>query len=61
MKRLLQDATEENEIMFEAYNEELAGMFTDVTELTREEAWAALTADLRATKEERNRLRSENA
>lgn len=47
--------------MFEAYNEELAGMFTDVTELTREEAWAALTADLRATKEERNRLRSENA
>ena len=47
--------------MCEVFNEELGGMFRDVTTLPREEAWTALTADLRASKEERNRLRSANA
>ena len=61
VKRLLDDATEENAIMYDAFNEELEGMFRDVTTLPHEEAWTALTTDLRASKEERNRLRSANA
>ena len=33
------DATEENAIMYDAFNEELEGMFRDVTTLPLEEAW----------------------
>ncbi|KAG8908171.1 hypothetical protein FRB99_008714 [Tulasnella sp. 403] len=59
VKRLLGDATAENEIMYEAFNEELDGMFNDAT-LPETDAWQAMTLDLRRTKEERNSLAKEN-
>ncbi|KIL70247.1 hypothetical protein M378DRAFT_156324 [Amanita muscaria Koide BX008] len=60
MKSLLSDATAEKEIMYEAFNEELDGMYNDVN-LPDDEAWVALTADLRQTKEARNALSRENS
>ncbi|EIW82335.1 hypothetical protein CONPUDRAFT_164953 [Coniophora puteana RWD-64-598 SS2] len=60
MKSLLADATAEKEIMYEAFNEELDAMFTDVN-LPHEEAWEALTMDLRRAKESRNALSRENS
>ncbi|TDL29908.1 hypothetical protein BD410DRAFT_811372 [Rickenella mellea] len=60
VKNLLADATAENEIMYEAFNEELDGMFNDAN-LPEDEAWTAMTEDLRKTKETRNNLTNENA
>lgn len=77
MKSLLSDATAEKEIMYEvidqsrsslvlrsilnqAFNEELDGMYNDVN-LPDDEAWVALTTDLRTTKEARNTLSKENS
>ncbi|THH05620.1 hypothetical protein EW145_g4663 [Phellinidium pouzarii] len=59
VKSLLTDADAENEIMYDAFNEELDGMFNDAN-LPPEEAWSAMTIDLRKTKEERNKLTREN-
>ncbi|KAF8622083.1 hypothetical protein AX15_007227 [Amanita polypyramis BW_CC] len=59
-KHLLADATAEKEIMYEAFNEELDGMYNDVN-LPDDEAWVAITADLRQTKEARNALSKENS
>ncbi|KIY49377.1 hypothetical protein FISHEDRAFT_41844 [Fistulina hepatica ATCC 64428] len=60
VKSLLEDATAEKEIMYEAFNEELDGMFNDAN-LPEDEAWTAMTADLQATKEARNNLSKENS
>ncbi|KAI5117382.1 hypothetical protein M0805_009072 [Coniferiporia weirii] len=60
VKSLLDDATAENEIMYEAFNEELDGMFNDAN-LPPDEAWSSMTTDLQKTKEERNKLTRENA
>ncbi|KDQ15406.1 hypothetical protein BOTBODRAFT_145159 [Botryobasidium botryosum FD-172 SS1] len=60
VKQLLSDATAENEILYDAFNEELDGMFNDVN-LPPEEAWTALIADLREAKEAKNALAKENA
>ncbi|KAI9466944.1 hypothetical protein BJY52DRAFT_1347724 [Lactarius psammicola] len=60
VKSLLADATAENEIMYEAFNEELDGMFNDVR-LPETDAWAAMTRDLRQCKEGRNALTKENS
>ncbi|KAF8272500.1 hypothetical protein EI94DRAFT_1718171 [Lactarius quietus] len=60
VKSLLADATAENEIMYEAFNEELDGMFNDVR-LPETDAWAAMTRDLRQCKESRNALSKENS
>ncbi|KAN0131381.1 hypothetical protein V8E53_010758 [Lactarius tabidus] len=60
VKSLLADATAENEIMYEAFNEELDGMFNDVR-LPESDAWAAMTRDLRQCKESRNALSKENS
>ncbi|KDQ64245.1 hypothetical protein JAAARDRAFT_27871 [Jaapia argillacea MUCL 33604] len=60
MKSLLADATAEKEIMYEAFNEELDGMFNDVN-LPEDDAWEAMTTDLRQTKEARNALARENS
>ncbi|KAF5388006.1 hypothetical protein D9615_000543 [Tricholomella constricta] len=60
VKSLLADATAEKEIMYEAFNEELDGMYNDVN-LPDDEAWAAMLNDLRQTKETRNALTKENS
>jgi hypothetical protein len=60
LKSLLSDATDENEILFESFNEELDMMFSDA-QLPEEEAWQAMVNDLRKTKEARNQLKKENA
>jgi len=60
VKSLLADATAENEIMYEAFNEELDGMFNDA-HLPDTDAWAAMTRDLRQSKESRNALSKENS
>ncbi|EJD01616.1 uncharacterized protein FOMMEDRAFT_126677 [Fomitiporia mediterranea MF3/22] len=59
LKELLSNATAENEILYGSFNEELEGMFQDVT-LPADEAWVAMTADLSETKKERFRLSKEN-
>jgi len=60
VKSLLADATAEKEIMYEAFNEELDGMYNDAN-LPEEEAWTAMSQDLRRTKEDRNALTRENS
>ncbi|TCD67500.1 hypothetical protein EIP91_012305 [Steccherinum ochraceum] len=60
VKSLLADCTAEKEIMYEAFNEELDGMFNDAN-LPADQAWAAMTRDLRQTKESRNALTKENS
>ncbi|KAI0251333.1 hypothetical protein BJV78DRAFT_1275422 [Lactifluus subvellereus] len=60
VKSLLADTTAENEIMYEAFNEELDGMFNDM-HLPETDAWAAVTRDLRQSKESRNALSKENS
>jgi hypothetical protein len=76
VKSLLADATAEKEIMYEvwivfncfllpltaiqAFNEELDGMYNDAN-LPDDEAWRALSCDLRKTKESRNALTKENS
>jgi protein ECT2 len=59
LKSLLSDATNENEILFESFNEELDMMFNDA-QLPEDEAWKAMTDDLRRTKADRNQLKKEN-
>ncbi|KAG9038527.1 hypothetical protein FRB95_000748 [Tulasnella sp. JGI-2019a] len=59
VKKLLADASAENEIMYDAFNEELDGMFNDAG-LPETEAWEALTQDLQQTKDARNNLAKEN-
>ncbi|KAI0921011.1 hypothetical protein AcW2_006119 [Taiwanofungus camphoratus] len=60
VKSLLADCTAEKEILYEAFNEELDGMFNDAN-LPEDEAWSAMTKDLRKTKETRNALSRENS
>jgi len=60
IKSLLDDATTEKEIMFEAFNEELDNMYNDVG-LPNDEAWKAVAKDLQKTKESRNNLDRENS
>ncbi|GLB33962.1 putative guanine nucleotide exchange factor for Rho/Rac/Cdc42-like GTPases [Lyophyllum shimeji] len=60
VKSLLADATAEKEIMYEAFNEELDGMYNDVN-LPDDEAWTAMSNDLKQTKETRNALSKENS
>jgi len=59
LKNLLTDATAEKEIMYDAFNEELDGMFNDA-HLPEAQAWDALTMDLRQAKDARNALTKEN-
>jgi chromosome segregation ATPase len=60
VKSLLADATAEKEIMYEAFNEELDGMYNDAN-LPDDEAWNALSHDLRQAKEAKNNLSRENS
>jgi protein ECT2 len=77
LKSLLNDAMTEKDIMYEvippssaeklnltylckAFNEELDGMYKDIN-LPDDPAWAAMTKDLRHTKEDRNNLLKENS
>jgi len=60
IKSLLDDATTEKEIMFEAFNEELDNMYNDAS-LPDDEALKAVTKDLQKTKESRNNLSRENS
>ncbi|TFY55472.1 hypothetical protein EVG20_g9304 [Dentipellis fragilis] len=60
VKDLLADTTAEKEIMYEAFNEELDKMYTEA-QLPDEEAWTAMTQDLRQAKAERNSYRQENS
>jgi len=60
VKSLLADATAEKEIMYEAFNEELDGMYSDIN-LPDDEAWVAMSKDLRTTKEARNALTKQNS
>ncbi|KAF9569107.1 hypothetical protein CPC08DRAFT_289376 [Agrocybe pediades] len=60
VKSLLADATAEKEIMYEAFNEELDGMYNDAN-LPDDEAWQAMSKDLRETKEIKNNLSRENS
>lgn len=47
-------------IAFQAFNEELDGMYNDIN-LPDDEAWVAMSEDLRTTKEARNALSKENS
>ncbi|GJJ07089.1 hypothetical protein Clacol_001288 [Clathrus columnatus] len=58
-KNLLADTTAENDILHQAFNEELDGMFNDAN-LPESESWVAMTKDLRETKIARNELKKEN-
>lgn len=58
--RLCQTQSQINDICVQAFNEELDGMFNDVN-LPADQAWAAMTRDLRQTKESRNALNRENS
>ncbi|KAH9482553.1 Rho guanine nucleotide exchange factor gef2 [Psilocybe cubensis] len=60
VKSLLADATAEKEIMYEAFNEELDGMYNDAN-LPENEALHALARDLQQTKEVKNNLSRENS
>ncbi|KAA1466780.1 hypothetical protein DENSPDRAFT_767026 [Dentipellis sp. KUC8613] len=60
VKDLLADTTAEKEIMYEAFNEELDKMYTEA-QLPDEEAWTAMTRDLRQAKADRNAYRQENS
>ncbi|KAJ7276557.1 hypothetical protein B0H12DRAFT_1085926 [Mycena haematopus] len=60
VKSLLADATAEKEIMYEAFNEELDGMYNDAN-LPDDEAWVSMSTDLQKTKEARNTLTKENS
>ncbi|KAG6831397.1 hypothetical protein H0H92_010999 [Tricholoma furcatifolium] len=60
VKSLLADATAEKDIMYEAFNEELDGMYNDLN-LPDDEAWVAMSKDLKETKESRNSLSKENS
>ncbi|KAF8663361.1 hypothetical protein AX16_000937 [Volvariella volvacea WC 439] len=60
VKSLLADATAEKEVMYEAFNEELDGMYNDL-KLPDDEAWAAMAYDLRRAKEARNAFSKENS
>ncbi|KAG6833910.1 hypothetical protein H0H87_007921 [Tephrocybe sp. NHM501043] len=60
VKSLLADATAEKDIMYEAFNEELDGMYNDLN-LPDDEAWIAMSKDLKETKESRNALTKENS
>ncbi|KAG6903484.1 hypothetical protein C0995_005507 [Termitomyces sp. Mi166 len=60
VKSLLADATAEKDIMYEAFNEELDGMYNDLN-LPDDEAWVAMSKDLKQTKEGRNSLMKENS
>jgi len=59
LKKFLDDATTEKEIMYDAFNEELDGMFNDVS-LPENEAWQAMVQDLRKAKDARNQLSIQN-
>ncbi|KAF8812237.1 hypothetical protein BYT27DRAFT_7182669 [Phlegmacium glaucopus] len=59
-RNLWTDATAEKEIMYEAFNEELDGMYNDAN-LPDDEAWVAMAKDLQQTKEARNNLTKENS
>ncbi|KAL1747651.1 hypothetical protein HDZ31DRAFT_60984 [Schizophyllum fasciatum] len=60
VKSLLNDVTSEKEIMYEAFNEELDGMFNDAN-LPEADSWPAMAKDLKETKKERNNLTKENS
>ncbi|PCH40917.1 hypothetical protein WOLCODRAFT_137069 [Wolfiporia cocos MD-104 SS10] len=60
VKDLLHDCMAERDVLYEAFNEELDGMFNDAS-LPQDEAWVAMTQDLRRTKEARNQLTHENS
>lgn len=60
VKKLLTDATAENEIMYETFTEELDAMFADVN-LREDEALVAMAEDLRKAKIARNDAVKENA
>ncbi|KAG9122598.1 hypothetical protein FRC07_000961, partial [Ceratobasidium sp. 392] len=60
VKKLLTDATAENEIMYETFTEELDAMFADVN-LREDQALVAMAEDLRKAKIARNDATKENA
>ncbi|KAH7098762.1 hypothetical protein BKA62DRAFT_711749 [Auriculariales sp. MPI-PUGE-AT-0066] len=59
VKDQLADVMIEKELMYEAFNKELDGMYNDVN-LPDDEAWVALTNDLRESKDARNQKEEEN-
>ncbi|KZT60783.1 hypothetical protein CALCODRAFT_84865 [Calocera cornea HHB12733] len=59
LKKFLEDAMTEKEIMYDAFNEELDGMFQDAA-LPEAEAWQAMTKDLQKAKDARNQLSMQN-
>ncbi|CAL1700184.1 unnamed protein product [Somion occarium] len=61
VKSLLADATDEKEILYTAFNEELDGMYETANNLPPDDAWVVMTKDLRETKEARNTLAKENS
>ncbi|KAG8777439.1 hypothetical protein FRC16_004157, partial [Serendipita sp. 398] len=59
LKQLLQDATAENEVLYSTFNQELEEMYQNV-HLPEDQAWSAMTNDLIAAKQTRNKLSKEN-
>ncbi|EIW61568.1 uncharacterized protein TRAVEDRAFT_162896 [Trametes versicolor FP-101664 SS1] len=56
---LIKDKNAEVDVLYESFNEELQGMYDDAT-LPEDEAWAAMTRDLKAAKRSEKAVRHEN-
>ncbi|KAI9000706.1 hypothetical protein BD414DRAFT_10534 [Trametes punicea] len=59
VKQLLEDNTAEVQVIYESFNEELASMYNDAG-LPEDEAWAAMTRDLKAAKRSEKAVQQEN-
>lgn len=59
LKQLYDNSIAEKDAMYDAFNEELEGMFNDAV-LPEDEAWAAMTRDLTETKKARTEMEREN-
>ncbi|KAH9855021.1 hypothetical protein C2E23DRAFT_725243 [Lenzites betulinus] len=59
VKDLLDDKNAEVDVLYESFNEELQSMYNDAA-LPEDEAWAAMTRDLKATKKSEKAAQYEN-
>ncbi|GJE84556.1 RhoGEF domain-containing protein [Phanerochaete sordida] len=59
LKQMFDDCTAEKDALYDAFNEELDGMFNDAS-LPEDEAWAAMSRDMVEAKKSRNEAERQN-
>ncbi|EKM59750.1 uncharacterized protein PHACADRAFT_88401 [Phanerochaete carnosa HHB-10118-sp] len=59
LKQMFDDCTAEKDALYDAFNEELEGMFNDAS-LSEDEAWAAMSRDIVEAKKARNETERQN-